>query len=362
MQPIQDSKRNTINREQERYLETQMDRVSRSFAVVVKNIEQPLHAYLATAYLLCRIADNIEDCNHKREWKLDRFTEFMALLDNPSNSDEVLTHWSSLNWPNLNLYEVHLMGLTTGKLLWRIYSSFQYPVRAIIQRWVHIMADRMSHLGEAGHQPVFTEKNGIRVLLQKSDYDEYCYIVAGTVGLMATELAIHHYNIDDGISQQLMDTSEICGRALQKTNILKDYAKDLKRKFSYIPADWLAEAGDTPLTLEGAPKSWVQFVIEDVLSELEIATDYVLALPERVYGYRIASLLCLLPALQTNLLAAQICDKLFTPQHEYKISRLTLSKCVGDARRMVGDNQQVQNYSDRLQSEIKMTLMNNKNI
>jgi phytoene/squalene synthetase len=54
---------------QQTYLEQKLGDVSRSFALVVPFLEAPLQHYLATAYLLCRVLDNIEDCGQSAEWK-----------------------------------------------------------------------------------------------------------------------------------------------------------------------------------------------------------------------------------------------------------------------------------------------------
>jgi farnesyl-diphosphate farnesyltransferase len=45
------------------YLADTMQRVSRSFALVVPNLEEPLNHFVGIAYLMCRVADNIEDCS-----------------------------------------------------------------------------------------------------------------------------------------------------------------------------------------------------------------------------------------------------------------------------------------------------------
>ena len=92
------------------------------------------------------------------------------------------------------------------------------------------------------------------------------------------------------------------------------------------------------------------------MAELDIATQYVLDLPLEAADYRMASLLCLLPALQTNLLAAQSARSLFTANHRYKISRLTMGRCMLDTRRMVHDNAQILAYSRKLQAEIRDAL------
>ena len=56
----------TLKPLQRTYLTTTMGRVSRSFALVVPWLEDPLQDYIATAYLLCRVLDNIEDCSETR--------------------------------------------------------------------------------------------------------------------------------------------------------------------------------------------------------------------------------------------------------------------------------------------------------
>jgi hypothetical protein len=72
------------------YLERQLGNVSRSFALVVPFVEPPTRHYLAAAYLLCRVVDNIEDCGRSAEWKDARFGEFLGLLDEPGHAGQVL--------------------------------------------------------------------------------------------------------------------------------------------------------------------------------------------------------------------------------------------------------------------------------
>ena len=51
-----------VAKERSSYLTGRVNEVSRSFALVVPCLEEPLDHHMATAYLLCRLADNIEDC------------------------------------------------------------------------------------------------------------------------------------------------------------------------------------------------------------------------------------------------------------------------------------------------------------
>ena len=71
----------------------QLDKVSRSFALVIPTLEEPLNYYLATAYLICRVVDNIEDCTQSSVWKEERFLEFQHLAIEPTNALTILERW-----------------------------------------------------------------------------------------------------------------------------------------------------------------------------------------------------------------------------------------------------------------------------
>ena len=65
-----------------------------------------------------------------------------------------------------------------------------------------------------------------------------------------------------------------------------------------------------------------------------------------------ASLLCLLPAYQTILLAAQRHRELFTADHQVKISHQTMAQCIQDAQAMVADNEPIQQYGRQIRQAI----------
>ncbi len=340
---------------QKSYLDTFMNKVSRSFAILIPYLEEPLNYFLATAYLLCRVVDNIEDCHQPAAWKKLRFGEFIQLLHRPDLAPDILHRWQQESWPGLTPDETQLMGLKNGLPLWQIYHLFPADARQIIGRWTQAMAEGMSHLEDSNQSPQFINRRGVQILTTEEDYNHYCYYVAGTVGHLSTELVINHYQLKGAITANLLADCEACGRGLQKTNIVKDFAKDLQRGISYLPDVWLGEANYTPLTLSGASPTWVRKVLYNVVDELRDATAYLLALPYQAAGYRMASLLCLLPAYQTLLLAAEQQENLFTPRHQVKISRLTMGRCIFDASSMVKDNEALRRYSRQLEQAIDAT-------
>ena len=337
---------------EKKYLNDMMSKVSRSFAVVVLSLEEPLNGYLAAAYLICRVVDNIEDCTQPFAWKQQRFQEFHRLIEEPASAQQILAAWSQESWPGLTQDELAMMGKARGLMLWEIYAQIPERSRASIRRWASEMADGMLRVEDPGQHPLLEDRGGVRVLAAESDYNAYCFYVAGTVGHMATELVVVHYGLADDVAARLSASCEACGRGLQKTNILKDFAEDLGRGFSYLPYTWLREADCAPLSLAGAPVQWKKKVIDDVVRELRDATEYVLALPYHAAGYRMASLMSLLPAYQTLLLAAEQHAILFTSKHHVKISRPTLAKCQGVAQSMLTDDEAVRRYRLRLEGEI----------
>ena len=307
---------------------------------------------MATAYLLCRVADNIEDSGQPAIWQRQRFTEFQHLLGEPGAAPDVLRQWADQTWPGLSDAEVRMMGPEQGLPLWQIYAEIDPGNRASIGNWASVMAEGMATLDDSGTPPRMMYHDDLRVLVDESDYNAYCFYVAGTVGHMATEIVARHYGFSDTLTDFLSSSAEACGRSLQKTNIVKDFAGDVRRGVSYLPAAWLAQADFAPLRLQGAPPDWKREVIGDVLNELRTATEYLVALPLSARGYRTSSLLSLLPAYQTLLLAAKRRSTLFTDEHSVKISRPVMAKCVVDARAMLSDNNAIRRYGSRIEAEI----------
>lgn len=341
-----------LTKEEDSYLNIWMNKVSRSFAVVVTALEEPLKNYMSAAYILCRVIDNIEDCTSPNAWKIDRFEEVSKLLAEPELALDILSVWDAEIWPGLTNDERHLMTSADGAQLWSIFAQFPAEVKSILSHWTRQMVEGMSHLEQAGYRPRFVNRNGIQVLEDEYDYDHYCYIVAGTVGNLSTELVTQHYQLTASTASMLLENCEACGRGLQKTNIIKDFPEDLLRGISYLPGNWLEEVSNTPLSLSGAPAEWNYKVLENIIGELRDATQYVLALPYTAPGYRMASLLCLLPAYQTILLAAQKQEQLFTSGHPSKISHVTFAQCLFDAKKMVKDNNSILDYSQEIESQM----------
>ncbi len=341
----------SLKKFQKKYLTDSMNKISRSFALVTPCFEYPLNYYMSAAYLICRVVDNIEDCTQSLDWKKLRYSEFKELLSEPLEDNKILSTWEKEDWPGLNYDERHMMSPEGGLPLWQIYAQIPEVPRAVIGRWSSEMARGMECAEDPASEPLFVTHGDVHLLSRVQDYNQYCYFVAGTVGHMITDLIIDHYCLDVDTATPLQYLCEACGRGLQKTNIVKDFAGDLSRGVCYLPDEWMQETMYSPLTLSGAPLSWKQNVLNDVMNELRDFFSYILALPYQAKGYRLASLLCALPACQTILKAACNQNKLFTLEHDIKISRVTFYKCIHDAKSLATSNEAIMKYRENIEEQ-----------
>jgi farnesyl-diphosphate farnesyltransferase len=345
-----------LTKTEETYLSTYMNKVSRSFTLVAPQVESPLNHYLAVAYLICRVVDNIEDCVIPYQKKQVHFSEFINMLDDPNEAEAIFALWDQVDWEGLSADEIEMMTTEKGLMLWHIYKKIPSAYRSSINRWASEMASGMALVTNLDDDSFFITQHDIRLPKTAVDYNQYCFYVAGTVGRMITELAITYYDVDKNSSQHLLTYSEACGRALQKTNIVKDFAKDLARGDSFLPDEWIKEVDYTPFALEDVPSWWKRKVLLDVLTELDNSVNYVTNLPKTAVGYRKAGLLMMLPAYQTLLLAAERQQTLFTPDHAVKISRPTMGKCVIQAQMMATNDENIRAYGENLSLQIKNIL------
>ena len=104
----------SISASQKKYLDANMNQVSRSFALVVPFLEAPLNHWIATAYLICRMIDNIEDCTRAVDWKAQRFDELHGMLEDPRQARSYLTAWEAQRWDGLTANETAMMGVAGG--------------------------------------------------------------------------------------------------------------------------------------------------------------------------------------------------------------------------------------------------------
>lgn len=202
-----------------------LPRVSRTFAISIRLLPTRLRYPVTVAYLVCRVADTIEDAAtvapDVRAALLERFADTLQQA-------ETVTPWMQPLQDELQGAEADLMQ-ECGAVL-RELTRLAPAQRESIVRWAIEMCT-----GMAKHALVGFEDDGLQRLHTEAELREYCYFVAGTVGHMLTEL----FSADDpaawGDRGSLAALGEQFGIALQLTNIIKDAADDSARGRAFVP-------------------------------------------------------------------------------------------------------------------------------
>ena len=210
-------------------IEELLQKTSRTFALSIPLLPEPLNEEITLAYLVFRIADTLEDADKigrdDRRRGLDSFCELLGNLSEDAVADWT-AKWAGLEISNNEDYNELLR--ETPQVLGRV-RSLPTTSRQIIVRHAIRSASGMSvSLSKAD------DKGNLR-LQTIQELRDYCYFVAGIVGELITELLVTgRYSAQEAAI--LFETAASFGEALQLVNILKDSADDEVCGRAYLPS------------------------------------------------------------------------------------------------------------------------------
>lgn len=182
----------------DQYCQDLLQKSGSSFALSFVFLDPPQRQAITALYAFCRQVDDIaDDCR------------------DPAVAQASLDWWQG---------EIE-----------RIYSGqASHPIALALQQALNYVP-----LNKAWLLDILT---GVRQDLYKTRFanraelEQYCYYVAGAVGLLSTQI----FGYDD---PQTLEYAKALGQALQMTNIIRDIREDASRGRIYLPLDELAEAG-----------------------------------------------------------------------------------------------------------------------
>jgi len=299
-----------------------LPRVSRTFALGVKMLPPKLEAPVRIGYLLCRIADTIEDdLGAAPERKAQLLEEFLACFDDPRLAEEF-----GLCIAELSAADEYLELVATTGHVFLTYRMLDEPTRFILRRWITEMVHGMRRF-------VLEHRHGIRIA-NLPEFRQYCYYVAGTVGHLLTDLWHEHSSaVGDATYARLLEDCEAFGEALQTVNILKDIAWDCEQENAiYVPADLLGAAGsshDALLHVErrAANRAALEPLMRLAQDDIERALHYIEAIPATALRIRVFCVLPILFAVATMRDLEQS-DAMLVPGGGLKISRAEVRALV----------------------------------
>lgn len=222
-----------------------LKKVSRSFSVVIQQLPEELRKPVCLFYLILRGLDTVEDdmkIDHKQkvEWLntfASRMNQEAFTLDNVGDTQDyrdLMKHFDKV------LREYH-----------QLEEKYKVVITDITERMAFGM--NKYFVGEVDSY---------------EDWDDYCYYVAGLVGIGLSQLFIAS-GIEDDARLKDEALSNHMGLLLQKTNIIRDFAEDLDGDRLFWPkAAWNKVVSD-PADLQKNEKQGMEVLNSLVVNALQ---------------------------------------------------------------------------------------------
>ena len=253
--------------------------VSRTFALTIPELPAALRTSVTNAYLLCRIADTIEDEPALSPTASLHFLQrFVAVL----YAKEPAAALAQDLVPQLSketLPAEHDLVANMERVV-RVTNRLDAQQRLAIQRCVEVMAGGM-------HQ--FQQTASLRGVPRLSDLDDYCYYVAGVVGQMLTELFCGYSPEINRHRAELHELDVSFAQGLQMTNILKDVWEDRARGACWLPQEVFSRHGIELGSLSKADSRFdaaMRELVGIAQEHLRNALSYTLLIPGKEAGLR----------------------------------------------------------------------------
>lgn len=209
-------------------LDDLLAKTSRTFALAIPLLPEPTRREVSVAYLLFRIADTFEDAARwPRADRIAALEAFCELLDEPPAAARAAAKaWVDAK-PVDHAGYLELLGLSHEVLA--ELETMTPQARAVVKKHTRRTAEGMARIVARG------DAAGNLRLQSLQDLKDYCYVVAGIVGELLTELFLLGAPSLERTRAELEATMVGFGEGLQLVNILKDSGDDARDGRVYLP-------------------------------------------------------------------------------------------------------------------------------
>jgi farnesyl-diphosphate farnesyltransferase len=209
-------------------IEDLLQKTSRTFALAIPLLPEPTRKQVGIAYLLFRLADTFEDgVLWRRDRRLEALDRFVDLLHRDPLDAQPLATECLRDPPTEHAGYREL--LARMPLVLRELAALPEPARATIVRHVSRSTQGMQAFVRRA------EARAGLTLATIEDLRDYCYVVAGIVGEMLTELYLDGRVELRAPAEELRNRAAAFGEGLQLVNILKDAPRDADEGRVFLP-------------------------------------------------------------------------------------------------------------------------------
>jgi farnesyl-diphosphate farnesyltransferase len=252
--------------------------VSRTYAIVVDLLDEPLSTYTTIAYLMCRIADTIEDSpsltSDQKTALLDQYRSTIRSTDPEKGHEFVSTAVDER--PNDPLESSHWRLVVQADRVLNIYWSIPEPIRNRIGPAVDELTYGMrQYCGRSA------PRSGIRIRTLP-DLRRYCYFVAGTVSHFITD--VFAATTKGGEPSELRSWGETYGIFLQLMNVTGSTHYDYHFVGNvFVPESLLEQYGvNQGALLQERNRNGTERALEGVIEEAQRYVPEARKYPERL--------------------------------------------------------------------------------
>ena len=299
--------------------------VSRTFALTIPQLPADLRKVVTNAYLLCRIADTVEDEPALSAVQKTLLQErFLAVLRGEEKAQRFARQVTPLLSPATSPDERELVA--NAPLVVRCTHSLAAPQQQALVKCVSIMCRGMGH---------YQEQSSLEGLADLGEVDRYCYYVAGVVGEMLTELFCQHSGDIHAQRDEMLALAPSFGQGLQLTNILKDLWDDRQRGVCWLPRREFQAFGVDVASLapgRGDPEfaTALRYMVGMAHAHLRNAFRYTLMVPAKETGIRRFCLWAIgLAVLTLRRIAAR---PTYRTGRQVKVPRRTVKAAIASTR------------------------------
>ncbi len=307
---------------------------SRTFAIGIEALPEPLAEEVRTAYLLLRVADYLEDDPALEATdKVELLTLWASTLAGQAELEVFLRELGPVEPTSP---DAHVAARSAD--VYRAYRAASPRSRRVLERHVSDTCLGMARWVARGS-----------VFESADDLDDYMHEVAGRVGYLLTELfAIRIPDVADRL-ESMMRLGREFGLGLQTVNVIRGLHEDHHRGWIYVPTSFLPSGLDASTLFADVTSSGARHALSRLTSKaerhLEAALAYVEEIPESETGVRVFCLLPLFFAARTLALSRDNPDVFRT---EVKMSRVEVAKVTARTRLKAGSNRWARRYAEKL--------------
>jgi farnesyl-diphosphate farnesyltransferase len=244
-----------------------VDDVSRTFALTISELDEPLAREICVGYLLCRVADTIEDDDRIPPDEQARLLELYHDVIDPDTTDTLPAFMAHVEgWIPAEPGPDWTVVAETPRLI-ATFTALPTASKVEIRPAVQEMVEGMTLFVDR-----YAAEGGLRIQTME-ELEEYCWYVAGTVGHLVTGLVSR--DSADQRQDRLYETADSFGLLLQLVNVAKDLATDYHTENNvYVPQEVLQRHGlETSDIADDSQSAAFEPVITDIVDRAEQYTD-----------------------------------------------------------------------------------------